>query len=106
MKRGFVFLLCVGLFASLAFAHGNEKHVIGTVMQISKDSVTVRTATNENVEVLLAPDTKITKGNASAAVNDIQTGDRVVIHAVPRNDGKLVAHTVQIGVAKTSSTTH
>jgi hypothetical protein len=106
MKRGFVFLLCIGLFASPAFAHGNEKHIIGTVTQISKESVTVRTTTNENVEVLIAPDTKITKANVSAAVNDIQVGDRVVIHAVPRKDGKLVAHTVQIGVARTSATTH
>ena len=106
MKRNLVSLFCIALFASLAFAHGNEKHVIGTVIQISEQSVTVRTTTNEAVEVLIAPDTKFTKSNASATVTDVQVGDRVVIHAVPRKDGKLVAHIVQIGVAKTSPQSH
>jgi nucleoside phosphorylase len=100
MKRTLIFLVCIALFSSLVFAHGNEKHVIGTVTQVSQDSVTVQTSPNETVEVLIASDTKFMKGSASAAAKDIQVGDRVVIHAMPRKDGKLVAHTVQIGVVK------
>lgn len=57
---------------------------------------------NENVEVLFAPDTKFTKVNAPTALGDVHVGDLVAIHGMPRKDGKLVAHTVQIGVSKSS----
>lgn len=106
MKRGFVFVVWIGLLASVAFAHRGEKHLIGTVTQVSQDSVTVRTNTNENVEVLFAPDTKFSKANVTAAPSDVHVGDRVVIHAMPRKDGKLVAHTVQIGGTKVSAQSH
>jgi len=100
MKRKLIVLFVCGLFASVAFAHSDEKHVIGTVTQVSQESVTVRTSPNEVVEVLFGPETKFTKGNATAGPGDVHVGDRVVIHAKPRKDGKLVARTVQIGAAK------
>ncbi len=90
----------------MAFAHGDEKHVVGTATQVSQESVTVRTNANEIVEVLIAPETKFTKGNVTAAAGDVHVGDRVVIHAAPRKDGKLVAHTVQIGEGKVSAQPH
>jgi uncharacterized protein YfdQ (DUF2303 family) len=90
----------------LAFAHGNEKHVIGTVIKVSQNSVTIETTANTTVEVTIISDTKFTKGDASAAPKDLQVSDRVVIHAVPTKDGKVIAHTVQIGVAKASAQSH
>jgi hypothetical protein len=106
MIRQFVLPLCIMLCASLAFAHGNEKHVIGTVTQVSQDSVTVLTTAKAAVQVSITPDTKFTKGTATAALADLKVGDRVVIHAMPTADGKLMAHTVQIGVAKTQPQSH
>jgi hypothetical protein len=87
------------LAATLAVAHGNMQHVIGTVAKVSADSVTVTTPAGKTIEVVLAGDTKISKAGQSMQKTDIQVGDRVVIHA-EMEDGKLSAHTVELGVAK------
>jgi len=102
-----LFILFAMLFATtLALAHGNYQHVMGTLTKISENSVTVQTTTNDIVEVAIPPETKVSKGDAAATMQELRVGDRVVIHAVKTNDGKLVAHTVQIGVAKPPATSH
>jgi hypothetical protein len=58
--------------------------------------------TKATVEVMVPSDTKFSKNGAPAAPGDLHLGDRVVIHTMPMKDGKLMAHTVQIGVAKAS----
>jgi hypothetical protein len=103
MKLKLVMLLGLALFASMAFAHGDEQHVLGTVTKISQNSVTVQTTKNMDVELMITSDTKFTKGNGSATLKDLHVGDRVVIHAMPMKDGMLMAHTVQISDAKTPS---
>lgn len=104
------FRLCIPFvirFAcTFAVAHGNYRHIMGTVTKISQDSVIVQTTAKVPVEVNLTPDTKFMKGNASAALKDVRVGDRVVIHAIPSTDGKLMAHTVQIGVTKALPQSH
>ena len=106
MMRKIVVLLSIALFASLAFAHGDEQHIIGAVTKISQSSVTVQTTTNASVEVMITSDTKFTKGSASATPKDLQVGDRVVIHGMPMKGGMLMAHTVQIGDVKTQPKPH
>jgi hypothetical protein len=69
-------LACIMLFANLAFAHGNEKHVIGTVTKVSQGSVTVETTANTTVEVTIISDTKFTKGDSSATPKDLLVGVR------------------------------
>jgi hypothetical protein len=103
MKRKLVTLLGIVLFASLAFAHGDEQHVLGTVTKISQNSITVQTTKNMDVELMITSDTKFTKGSASVTLKDLQVGDRVVIHAMPMKGGMLMAHTVQISDGKTRS---
>jgi hypothetical protein len=103
MKRTVVALLCMTVMSCLCFAHGNEQHVMGTVTKVSDESVTVDTNTKTTVEVIITSDTKFSKNGAPAAPGDLHIGDRVVIHAMPMKDGKLMAHTVQIGVAKPSA---
>ena len=103
MIRTIVALLCMTLMSSLCFAHGNEQHVMGTVIKVSEESVTVETKTKATVEVLITSETKFSKNGAPATPGDVHVGDRVVIHAMPMKDGTLMAHTVQIGVAKTTS---
>ena len=102
--------LCVPfaiLFAStLAIAHGDYQHVMGTVTKISQNSITVQTTANEIVEVAISPDTKFSKADVAVGDRELKVGDRVVIHAKKTNDGQLVAHTVQIGVAKPAATSH
>jgi hypothetical protein len=102
MIRTIVALLCMTVMSSLCFAHGNEQHVMGTVIKISETSVTVETNTNATVEVMITSDTKFSKNGTPTASGDLHIGDRVVIHAMPMKNGKLMAHTVQVGVAKAS----
>ena len=102
--------LCVRfaiLFANtFAFAHGNYQHVMGTVTKVSPGLVTVRTTANETVEVAIASATKFSKGDSVITIQDLRVGDRVVIHATKTDAGKLIAHTIQVGVAKAAATSH
>ena len=106
MLRTIVALLCMTVMSSFCFAHGNEQHVMGTVIKVSQESVAVETNTKATVEVMITSDTKFSKNGASATPGDLHIGDRVVIHAMPMKDGTLTAHTVQIGVAKASMQSH
>jgi preprotein translocase subunit YajC len=96
MKRTVsVFALMLALSA-IAFAHGNEKHVMGTVTSISDDSITVETTSKKTVTVNVSAPTKFQKSGSSATLKDLKVGDRVVIHATgPEN--KLVAAEVRFG---------
>jgi hypothetical protein len=106
MIRTIVALLCMTVMSSFAFAHGDEQHVMGTAIKVSPESVTVETKTKTTVEVMITSDTKFSKNGAPASPSDLHIGDRVVIHAMPMKDGKLMAHTVQFGAVKASMQSH
>lgn len=93
------------LFAFLAFAHGNEEHVIGTVASISKTSITVHTTKNETKEVAITDKTTFETQKGPAKAEDVKVGDRVVIHADKQGE-KLVAHVVKFSSEKTTASTH
>lgn len=79
--RWMVFLLAA-LFALPAFAHGDKKHVVGTIEKLSAESVTVKTAEGKSVTVKFAPATVyLTKDGKPANRADLAAGQRVVIHA-------------------------
>jgi len=84
------------LFATLVFAHGNEQHVMGTVIKIDTGSITVKTPSGETTTVMIATSTKFVKGTSSVTQQDLKVGDRVVIHAKPMGD-MLHATEVKIG---------
>ena len=98
--RALILIACVSLVAAAALAHGNEKHVIGTVAQISPDSITVKTMDNKMVTVAVAPESKFIKDKGAAKISDLKVGDRVVIHAKEPKQGHLVADTVEFASAK------
>ena len=86
-------LACVAvaaLLASVALAHGDKKHIVGTLQKVSMDSVVVKTAAGKSVEVKLLPSTmyvsRIGNEDKSAGVSDLAVGDRVVIHATPKGE--------------------
>ena len=54
-SRVVVFSLLISLFAVSVHAHGNMQHVKGTVTQISNNSITVKTAANAVVTVMVVP---------------------------------------------------
>jgi hypothetical protein len=100
MKLRFgAFFLAVALLGGAAFAHGDKKHVSGTVQKITADSVFVKTADGTAVEVKLVSSTVYvlhvaspagTPANAipdkPAKLSDLVVGDRVLIHATPKGD--------------------
>ena len=73
------------VFAVAALAHGDKKHVMGTVEKVNSDSIAVKTNEGKIVEVKLAPSTVYVtrEGNQDkpAKASDLAVGDRVVIHA-------------------------
>lgn len=93
------------LVASIALAHGDKKHVAGTLQKINADSVVVKTATGKAVEVKLVASTMFVShaGNEDkpAKLSDLAVGDRVVIHATPKGE-TLEANEVKFS-APTSS---
>lgn len=98
MKRMFLFVAMLVIAAGIAFAHGKEQHIMGTVTAMTDDSITVQTKAQEPVIVYTMPDTKYEKSGAAASLKDLKVGDRVVIHAAKMND-KLMATKVRFGPA-------
>ena len=98
-------LLVIAVFMALpAFAHGDKKHVIGTIEKISPDSVIVKTQDGKSVEVKLAPTTVyVTKDGKPAKFADVAAGQRVVIHATPKG-AELIADEVKFAVAGAAAT--
>jgi hypothetical protein len=88
MKFRFVPLLAlVVLFAGAAMAHGDKKHVIGTLEKINADSVVVRTADGKSVEVRLVSTTMyVSRDGKASKLSDLAVGERVVIHATPNGE--------------------
>jgi hypothetical protein len=88
--RSLALLVSVALLAGAALAHGDKRHVVGTVEKTSADSVTVKIADGTSVEVkLVATTTYISRsGNVDkpAKASDLVVGARVVIHATPKGD--------------------
>src|SRR5258708_16538611 len=82
------FVAMAGLLASVALAHGDKKHIVGTLEKINADSVVVKTAAGQSVEVKLVASTTYVShsGNEdkSAKVSDLAVGNRVVIHPTPK----------------------
>jgi Domain of unknown function (DUF5666) len=95
-----IVLMSVILFASHATAHGNEKHVMGTVTKIDGGTISVQTPSAGEKTVNIGSGTKFMKGQAPATQQDLKVGDRVVIHAKPNGD-ILEATEVKIGTSTT-----
>ncbi len=88
MKLRFVWLLALAaLLAGGAIAHGDKKHVLGTLEKINADSVVVKTADGKSVEVKLASATAyVSREGKASKLSDLAVGQRVVIHATPEGD--------------------
>jgi hypothetical protein len=96
--------LMLAVAGSVAFAHGDKKHVSGIVEKITADSVLVKTADGKSVEVKLVSSTVYvlhvvnssaagTNGTGARAnqdkpakLSDLAVGDRVLIHATPKGE--------------------
>jgi hypothetical protein len=106
--RVFTCIALLAFAASLAFAHGDKKHVTGTVEKINADSVVVKTTEGKSVEVKLAPSTvyvsRVGNEDKPAAVSDLVVGSRVVIHATPKGE-TLEADQIKFSPARATAGT-
>jgi hypothetical protein len=106
-----VFVMSLAVVCGAVFAHGDLKHVTGTVEKITAGSIFVKTADGKSVEVKLVSSTVYifhaanqsgTSPDASldkpAKFADLAVGDRVLIHAKPNGD-TLEAAEVKFSVA-------
>jgi len=104
----YALLAISALAASVTLAHGDKKHIIGTVEKIGPDSVVVKTAAGKSVEVKLVASTmyvsRIGNEDKSAKLADLAVGDRVVIHATPRGE-TLEANEVRFSTPSSSAAT-
>jgi hypothetical protein len=89
-------------FAVQLLAHGGFDHVIGTVVKVENNVLTVKTAKG-NVDVRLNEKTEITKNDQKAETVDLKPGTRVVVD-VPEGSKDKVAHSVKVGVSGVSNT--
>lgn len=105
MRKTIALLFSLVLFAAVAFAHGDEQHLMGTVTKITDKSITIETKDKKTTEVALSSETKCMKGDAAAALKDVKVGDRVAVSAKKSGD-KLVATMVKIGAAPAPAPAH
>jgi hypothetical protein len=86
----FTLLAVVVLMATAVLAHGDKKHVVGTLEKINAGSVVVKTAGGKSLEVKLLASTMYVSHagseDKSAQLSDLAVGDRVVIHATSNGD--------------------
>ena len=88
--------------AAPVFAHGGFDHVMGTVVQVANNVLTVKTAKG-NVDVKLDDKTELTKNDQKAQLTDLTPGARVVVD-IPEGSKDKLAHSVKIGtVSKATS---
>jgi hypothetical protein len=90
LKKTMALVPLLFLVAVAALAHGDKKHIVGTLDKVTSESVVVKTAAGKAVEVkLLGSTIFIVKAGAQekpAKASDLVVGDRVVIHATPKGE--------------------
>jgi hypothetical protein len=97
MKRTSTIIINALLCTGLALAHGGFDHVMGTIVKVEGNTMTVKTAKGD-VAVKLDAKTELTKGTEKASSEALLPGTRVVVD-IPEHSKDGVAHSVKIGVA-------
>jgi hypothetical protein len=99
MKLRWIALLIAVALAMPVFAHGDKKHIIGTIEKVSPEAVIVKTKDGKSIEVKLAATTTyVTSADQPAKFADLAVGQRVVVHADPKG-ADLIAATVKFSNA-------
>ena len=105
-SRIYAFLAVAALLGGATLAHGDKKHVVGTLEKVTADSIVVKTAAGKSVEVKLLPSTtyisRVGTEDKAAKVSDLAVGERVVIHATPKGDA-LEANEVKFSAPSSSA---
>jgi hypothetical protein len=107
-RRVFAIVLSFLLVAITLSAHGDKKHVIGTIEKLNSGSVTVKTRDGKSVQVKLLSSTvyvsRVATADKPAALSDLAVGENVVIHATPKGQD-LEADEVRFSISGASPST-
>jgi hypothetical protein len=98
MKRALVAGWIVLILASMAWAHGDEQHVMGIVTKIDGNVISVRTTDGAVKTVMVTATTRFVKNGSALTLKDLKVDDRVVMHAKVMGN-LLHAMEVKIGEA-------
>lgn len=97
-RIGWYAALCLSLILpALTMAHNGFEHVIGTVVKLENNVLTVKTAKGL-VDVRLNEKTEITRDDHPLPVAEMKPGTRVVVD-IPEGSKDRVAHSVKVGVS-------
>jgi hypothetical protein len=92
-----LWLLSLG---SLALAHGEMRHVLGIVREVDADHVVVETKSGAKESFLTNADTRYFQGDAAAKPEELEVGDRIVVHAT--HSDPPTAKTIRFSTPKTA----
>jgi len=79
-------LLASALFSTAALAHEGGHDVRGIVTAVTAQELTVKTNHGEE-KFVLTPSTEFVKDGSPATAQDLETSDRVVVHAKKKTGG-------------------
>ena len=101
-SRALALMLAVLLALAIpAFAHGGFDHVMGTVVKVANNVLTVKT-TKGNVDVKLDEKTEISRGDQKVLSAELKPGLRVIVD-IPEGSKDKIAHSVKVGAASSSA---
>ena len=91
---GRLIVLMVAIVPGIVAAHGEEKHVFGTITALDTAEMQVLTKDGETVSIGTAVETKYRNRGKGDGGNVPKVGDRVAVDVMEK-DGKLTATEVQ-----------
>jgi type 1 fimbria pilin len=102
MKKNCLTFLALCFFATAVMAHGGYVHLKGTITKIDGGTISIQTPGGDAKQFTVTADTKITRkmpatgtqsADTPATLQDLQVGDRVVVHVKPQGS-TYVAHEI------------
>jgi hypothetical protein len=104
MKRLLVTVAALSIALSgVAFAHGDQPHILGTVVSATDTAIVVKT-TKGNRTVMVDASTKVMRGEKATALNEVKAGERVVIHPMT-HEGHVMALEIDLAAAPVATAT-
>src|SRR5262245_39512977 len=90
------------LLAASARAHEGHSHqrIMGTVSNVERDRLVMKSTDGETVSVRLTQDTEYSSADGEADRSDVKVGDRVVVIAMGKPDD-ITADEVRLSSART-----
>jgi len=103
-RRGVVAgTVIAAVFGVQTFAHGGINHVMGAVVKVENNVLTVKAAKGD-VDVKLTGKTELTQGK-KAEIAELKPSARVIVD-VPEGGKDFTAHMVKIGVVAATDHVH